>query len=77
MLERLISAALQRRWAVLGGMLVLTIAGVLALRALTVDAFPDTTPVQVQINAYATSLVLITAGFFFGRTSVSSARPAA
>jgi len=27
--------------------------------------------------AYATSLVLITAGFFFGRTSVSSARPAA
>jgi uncharacterized membrane protein YhhN len=27
--------------------------------------------------AYATSLVFITAGFFFGRTSVFSARPAA
>jgi len=57
MLEQLISAALQRRWAVLVGMLVLGIAGFLSLRALNVDAFPDTTPVQVQINAYATSLV--------------------
>ena len=57
MLEQLIAAALQRRWAVLVGMLVLGIAGFLSLRALNVDAFPDTTPVQVQINAYAKSLV--------------------
>ena len=57
MLERLISAALQRRWAVLVGMLMLAVAGVLSLRALNIDAFPDTTPVQVQINADAASLV--------------------
>jgi cobalt-zinc-cadmium resistance protein CzcA len=57
MLERIIAWSLAHRWAVLACAAVWVIAGVLALRALNIDAFPDTTPVQVQVNAYAPSLV--------------------
>jgi heavy metal efflux system protein len=57
MLERIIAWSLAHRWAVLACAVVWLIAGLLALRALNIDAFPDTTPVQVQVNAYAPSLV--------------------
>jgi cobalt-zinc-cadmium resistance protein CzcA len=56
-LERIITWSLGNRIAVLVGAAIWILAGVLALRGLNVDAFPDTTPVQVQVNAYAASLV--------------------
>jgi cobalt-zinc-cadmium resistance protein CzcA len=56
-LERIISWSLANRLAVLAGAALWVVAGLLALRALNIDAFPDTTPVQVQVNAYASSLV--------------------
>ena len=41
----------------LAGAAIWIALGVFALRALNVDAFPDTTPVQVQINAHAGGMV--------------------
>lgn len=57
MLERIITWSLRHRLAVLAGALVTAVVGVLALNNLNVDAFPDTTPVQVQINAQAPGMV--------------------
>ena len=57
MLNSIISASMNNRLAVLGGVLVLAAAGVSALMTLNVDAFPDTTPIQVQINTVAPSMV--------------------
>lgn len=57
MLSSVIAWSLRNRWVVLGIAFVVMTAGVLALRALNIDAFPDTTPTQVQINASAPSLV--------------------
>ena len=56
LLERLIRFALRNRLlvCVLAGALV--VAGGRALLSLPVDAFPDTTPVQVQINTVAPAL---------------------
>lgn len=56
MLTRIIDWSLLHRWVVIGGTLVLVAAGVLAFRALPMDAFPDTTPVQVQVNTVAPAL---------------------
>ena len=42
---------------VLAGAVVLAAGGFVALRNLNIDAFPDTTPVQVQINTVAPALV--------------------
>jgi len=56
MLTRIIDWSLLHRWVVIGGSLVLVAAGVLAFRALPMDAFPDTTPVQVQVNTVAPAL---------------------
>ncbi|MFO7610396.1 MAG: CusA/CzcA family heavy metal efflux RND transporter [Candidatus Krumholzibacteriia bacterium] len=53
---RLLEAALANRpLTVLGGLLLLALGG-WALMTLPLDAFPDTTPIQVQINAVAPSL---------------------
>lgn len=57
MLERIIGWSLQNRYAVMGGAFLTIVLGLLALRALNIDAFPDTTPVQVQVNAYASAMV--------------------
>lgn len=57
MLEKIISWSLRNRWLVVGCVVVLVIAGVLSLVRLNVDAFPDTTPVQVQINTVAPAMV--------------------
>ncbi|GIX50366.1 MAG: cation efflux system protein [Limisphaera sp.] len=56
MLTRIIELSLRHRWVVcvLAGLWV--VAGVNALWRLPVDAFPDTTPVQVQINTMAPGL---------------------
>jgi len=56
MLNRLIQVSLRNRWLVCVLAAVLALVGVRALLNLPVDAFPDTTPVQVQINVSVPSL---------------------
>jgi cobalt-zinc-cadmium resistance protein CzcA len=56
MLNRIIELSLRHRLLVLLGTLGIIVAGVLAFRRLPIDAFPDTTPVQVQINTIAPAL---------------------
>lgn len=57
MLESTIAWSLSHRWMVLLGALVICVGGYLSLNSLNLDAFPDTTPVQVQINTVAQALV--------------------
>src|SRR5947208_1296695 len=57
MLAWLIGQSLKNRWLVLGGVVLLALVGLVALGRLNIDAFPDTTPVQVQINTVAPALV--------------------
>jgi len=53
LLERIIAAAIRFRWAVMGTVLVLCALGVWSFNALRIDATPDITNVQVQINSEA------------------------
>jgi cobalt-zinc-cadmium resistance protein CzcA len=57
MLTWLITWSLRNRYLVLLGSLLIIVTGALSLFALNIDAFPDTTPVQVQINTVSPSLV--------------------
>ena len=56
MIERLLDWSLRHRWTVLVLLAAGTALGLLAVRALDIDAFPDTTPVQVQVNTVAPAL---------------------
>jgi len=56
MLNTVITWSLRHRLVVLLGWLGIMLAGVLAFRRLPIDAFPDTTPVMVQINTVVPSL---------------------
>ncbi|MGD9645608.1 MAG: efflux RND transporter permease subunit [Pirellulales bacterium] len=56
MLNWIINFSLHHRAAVILATVVLAIVGGLSLRYLDIDAFPDTTPVQVQINTIAPAL---------------------
>jgi cobalt-zinc-cadmium resistance protein CzcA len=56
MLERIVSASLKNRLIVVTVFAVATLLGARALLTLPIDAFPDTTPVQVQINTVASAL---------------------
>ncbi len=56
MLTRIIDLSLRHRWVVLVGALALVVSGLLSFRALPMDAFPDSTPVQVQVNAVSPAL---------------------
>ena len=56
MLNRVIEFSLRHRLVVLLATLALIVAGTIAFRRLPIDAFPDTTPVQVQINTVAPAL---------------------
>jgi cobalt-zinc-cadmium resistance protein CzcA len=53
MLETILRFSLRRRGLVLAATLALVVAGAVALRALPIDAVPDITTVQVQINTGA------------------------
>ncbi|HYG70009.1 MAG TPA: CusA/CzcA family heavy metal efflux RND transporter, partial [Anaeromyxobacteraceae bacterium] len=55
-LTRLIDLCLRHRALVLALAGVLALGGIAAFRAIDVDAFPDTTPVQVQVNVVAETL---------------------
>lgn len=56
MLNWLIDFSLRNRAVVLVAVLAVIVAGAFSLQFLDVDAFPDTTPVMVQINTVAPSL---------------------
>ncbi len=56
MLNRIISWSLENRMLVIFLSLVLMISGTFSLSKLPIDAFPDTTPAQVQINTVAPAL---------------------
>jgi cobalt-zinc-cadmium resistance protein CzcA len=57
MLNRIITWSLEHRFLVIILSLILVGTGIHALAKLPIDAFPDTTPVQVQINTVAPSLL--------------------
>lgn len=57
LLGRIIGWSLRHRVIVLCAALLTALAGLISLRALNIDAFPDTTPVQVQINTAVPSMV--------------------
>jgi cobalt-zinc-cadmium resistance protein CzcA len=57
MLERIIAWSLSNRIAVLAGAAIVCLVGWVAVNRLVIDAFPDTTPVQVQINTVAPGMV--------------------
>ena len=56
MLNWLIDFSLRHRFAVIAAALVLGGIGVVSMQHLDIDAFPDTTPIQVQINTVAPAL---------------------
>ena len=56
MLNAIIDFSLKHRLIVIVGTLAAVIAGSYALTQLDIDAFPDTTPVQVQVNTVAPAL---------------------
>jgi heavy metal efflux system protein len=56
MLTRILEWSLHHRALVIGGWAVLAVAGVVSALHLPIDAFPDTTPVLVQINTVAPAL---------------------
>ena len=56
MLNWIIDFSLRHRFLVILAAVVFAIAGGVSLRYLDIDAFPDTTPVQVQINTVAPAL---------------------
>ncbi len=56
MLEQIITWSLRHRLVVILGWGGIVVAGLIAFRRLPIDAFPDTTPVQVQINTVAPAL---------------------
>ncbi len=55
-LNAIIRWSLDHRLVVIAGWIGIAIAGVLSFLRLPMDAFPDTTPVQVQVNATAPAL---------------------
>jgi cobalt-zinc-cadmium resistance protein CzcA len=55
-LNWVIDLSLRHRFAVILGTVAFAVMGVLSLSHLDIDAFPDTTPVQVQINTTAPAL---------------------
>jgi cobalt-zinc-cadmium resistance protein CzcA len=56
MLNWIITWSLRHRLLVLGLTLACVVAGAVAVAHVNIDAFPDTTPVQVQVNAVAPAL---------------------
>jgi cobalt-zinc-cadmium resistance protein CzcA len=56
LLNRVIDWSLQHRFVVIAAAVGFAVVGLISLPALPVDAFPDTTPVQVQVNTAAPGL---------------------
>ncbi|MBI5131495.1 MAG: CusA/CzcA family heavy metal efflux RND transporter [Rhodopseudomonas palustris] len=56
MIERIVEFSVRRRWLVLFLVLAATLSGIWSLTRLPIDAVPDVTNVQVQVNAVAPAL---------------------
>ncbi len=56
MLSKVIDLSVRHPFAVIGAWLLIAALGVVSFLRLPLDAFPDTTPVQVQVNTVAPSL---------------------
>jgi hypothetical protein len=56
MIERIVEFSVRRRWLVLFLVLAATLSGIWSLSRLPIDAVPDVTNVQVQVNAVAPAL---------------------
>src|SRR5947208_13079951 len=56
MIERILAFSVRRRWLVLLATLAAAVSGAWSLTKLPIDAVPDVTNVQVQINAIAPAL---------------------
>src|SRR5712672_3014883 len=56
MIARVLAFSVRRRWYVLLFAIAAAMAGAWALTALPIDAVPDVTNVQVQVNAFAPAL---------------------
>ena len=56
MIERVLAFSVRRRWLVLMLTVAAAAAGVWSLPRLSIDAVPDITNVQVQVNAFAPAL---------------------
>ncbi|MBL0180552.1 MAG: CusA/CzcA family heavy metal efflux RND transporter [Gemmatimonadetes bacterium] len=52
-IDRLLAVSIRQRWAVLGGTVVVALLGVFSATRLPIDAVPDITNVQVQVNTEA------------------------
>ena len=59
MLERILAFSVRQRWLVLLATLAAAVSGAWSLTKLPIDAVPDVTNVQVQINAIAPALTPI------------------
>ena len=59
MLERVLAFSVRQRWLVLLAAVAAAVAGALSLTKLPIDAVPDVTNVQVQVNAIAPALTPI------------------
>lgn len=57
MLHQIITWSLSHRVVVILGAVGIAVAGYFSVKSLNIDAFPDTTPVQVQVNTVAPALV--------------------
>ncbi|MDQ5857977.1 MAG: efflux RND transporter permease subunit, partial [Acidobacteriota bacterium] len=53
MLERILKFSIRHRWLVMAITLAIAVVGVYSYRELPIDAVPDITNVQVQINTEA------------------------
>ena len=56
MLEKLIQFSISQRWLILVGTFLIAVLGVYNYQRLPIDAVPDITNVQVQINTSVPSL---------------------
>jgi cobalt-zinc-cadmium resistance protein CzcA len=56
LLNRIIDFSLRHRFLVIAAAVAFAAAGAVSLRHIGIDAFPDTTPVQVQVNTVAPAL---------------------
>ena len=56
MIERILAFSVRRRWVVVLLTLAAAVSGTWALTKLPIDAVPDVTNVQVQVNAIAPAL---------------------
>ena len=56
MIERLLEAVIKQRLVSLGCAFLMVAAGIMAMRNLNIDAFPDITPVRVEVDTSAPGL---------------------